>query len=178
MAWLPEAQAPCGREDGAGEAEHRAGLARGHVGANVGQQEGADPVGADAAVADEGLAQAVRAVDGGADEASRARAGRAVHGQLGVGERVLADGHGFEHVGGVPVVPLLGRVESVAPGSAPGISPTIMVDPTLQRESSRRPELVRRGVFPSRLGGGAERGPGSAADDENAAISGSSHAER
>ena len=168
---------PLGREDGAGESEHRARLARGDIGADVGQKERADAVGADALEAKKGFAQAIRTVDGRAHEASRARRNLAVHGQLGMGERILADRDGFEHVGGVPVVTLLGRVEGVA-----GLVPLrdLPDDHGRARPHGTARQLAKASLVgdrpsPGHLRGCAERGHGGSADDENATIPGCFH---
>ena len=104
---------PLGRKDGAGESQHRPRLARGNIGADIRQQKRADAVGADALIAKEGIAQAVRAAYGRTHQTGGAWRDLGAHGELCVRERVLADRDGFKLVGSIPVVPLLGRVEGV-----------------------------------------------------------------
>ena len=166
---------PLRREDRTCEAQHRTSLASGHVGADVGQQEGADAIGPDALEAQECLAQTVRAVDGRSDEARRARPDHAVHGDPGVGEGVLAHDHGFEHVVRVPAVPFLGCVERVGRRIAIGGLANDRGGPNRAARQLAQAALIGIRSAPGLLGAGAESGAGGPANDVDPAILGRFH---
>ena len=95
---------------------------------------------------------------------------------------VLADRDGFEHVGSIPVVSLLGRVEGVgnlvALWNLPNDYRKVILGFHGTTRQLAQTRLVGDGTAPGGLGSCPKRGHGGPADDEYATISRGFHTKK